>query len=148
MKPPINRTPIRIRLGVRKLDRDQGGHDTSRRAPRPVRAVRGTEVAARVQWVETSRQRENSAFSGNEPTSSCYFLIRHQDRTKLEAQATAALGSAVTLAVGDHVVEKQGRACSYWVIEVRETAHQQSHGGATLWQVMLGDRSPDPQTPA
>lgn len=138
MRPPLNRTPVTIRFGRRVEHRDQGGYNTARRAPRASRDVSGNEVVARVQWVENARARERSTETGNAPQSTCYFLIRPAGLAALEATA------GQSLAIGDAVVKKNGVVLRprLYVIEIRDTAHQQVANGGTLKQVFLSDRSP------
>ena len=138
MRPPLNLTPVVIRFGRRETTRDQGGYRTARRAPRAQRDKSGAEVSTRVQWRELSRARERSRADGDEPESTCYFLIRPADLAALESTA------GVSLSKGDAVISKNGVTLRprLYVIEIRDTAHQQVANGGTLKQVFLADRSP------
>jgi len=138
MRPPVNTTPIVMRWGRNVTTRAQGGYDTGRRAPRATRDESGVEVSFRAQWVESSRARQRDGHSGDEPTSVCYFDIRPGDLARLEAAA------GVSLAKGDCVISKNGVLIRprLYVVEIRDTAHQQVADGVTLKQVFLSDRSP------
>lgn len=138
MRPPLNRTPVVLRMGRRETTQTQGGSRIDRRASRPQRDASGVQVAARVQWVEQSRARERSRPTGDQPESTCYFLMRPAELAALEATA------GVSLAKGDAVITKNGVTLRprLYVVEIRDTAHQQVANGGTLKQVFLSDRSP------